>query len=74
MQEAQASRNALSKEIGSAKAKKDEGTAKRLMDEVAALKTTIQEGEAEEKRLDHELNTLLANVPNHPAPDVPDRR
>ncbi len=71
LQEAQARRNAASKDIGSAKAKKDEAAAKRLMDEVATLKTTIQEGEAEEKRLDHELNTLLANVPNHPGFGVP---
>ena len=48
LQEAQARRNAASKEIGAAKAKKDEATAKRLMDEVAALKTAIQEGEAGE--------------------------
>ena len=44
LQEAQARRNAASKEIGNAKAKKDEGAAKRLMDEVATLKTTIQDG------------------------------
>ena len=47
LQGAQARRNAASKEIGNAKAKKDEGAAKRLMDEVATLKTTIQAGEAE---------------------------
>ncbi len=52
LQEAQARRNAASKEIGQAKAKKDEASAKRLMDEVAALKGAIQTGEAEEKRLD----------------------
>jgi len=71
LQEAQARRNAASKEIGNAKAKKDESTAKRLMDEVASLKTSIQEGEAEEKRLDDTLGTLLANIPNHPVSDVP---
>ena len=46
LQEAQARRNAASKEIGQAKASKDEAAAKRLMDEVAALKTAIQDGEA----------------------------
>jgi seryl-tRNA synthetase len=71
LQEAQARRNAASKEIGSAKAKKDEPAAKRLMDEVAALKDTIQAGEAEEKRLDGELHALLATVPNTPQSDVP---
>ncbi len=71
LQEAQARRNAASKEIGQAKAKKDEASAKRLMDEVAALKGAIQTGEAEEKRLDEELRNLLATIPNTPAPDVP---
>ena len=50
LQEAQARRNAASKEVGQAKAKKDEAAAKRLMDEVAALKGAIQTGEADEKR------------------------
>jgi seryl-tRNA synthetase len=71
LQEAQARRNAASKEIGKAKASKDETAAKRLMDEVASLKGAIQEGEAEEKRLDNELRTLLASIPNTPAADVP---
>ena len=38
LEEAQARRNAASKEIGKAKAQKDEATAARLMAEVAALK------------------------------------
>jgi seryl-tRNA synthetase len=70
LQEAQARRNAVSKDIGKAKASKDEA-AKRLMDEVAALKGAIQDGESEEKRLDDELKTLLSNIPNLPADDVP---
>jgi seryl-tRNA synthetase len=41
------------------------------MDQVAALKGAIQEGETEEKRLDEELRSLLATIPNTPAPDVP---
>ncbi|MET0842005.1 MAG: hypothetical protein ABWX95_07725, partial [Methyloceanibacter sp.] len=71
LQDAQARRNAASKEIGSAKAKKDEAAAQRLMDEVATLKDTIQMGEAGEKRLDSELGGLLATIPNAPASDVP---
>ncbi|HEU0018072.1 MAG TPA: serine--tRNA ligase, partial [Methyloceanibacter sp.] len=71
LQEAQARRNTASKEIGQAKAGKDEASAKRLMDEVADLKATIQQGEADEKRLDEELRALLAAIPNVPAPDVP---
>ena len=71
LQEAQARRNAASKEIGNAKAAKDEASAKRLMDEVAELKMTVQIGELAEKRLDDELKTLLATIPNIPAQDVP---
>ena len=71
LQESQARRNAASKEIGQAKAGKDEASAKRLMDEVAGLKAAIQEGEAGEKRLDDELCSLLAAIPNVPADDVP---
>ena len=50
LQEALARRNAASKKVGQAKASKDEASAKRLMDEVAALKGTITEGQREEKR------------------------
>jgi seryl-tRNA synthetase len=71
LQEAQARRNAASKEVGQAKAKKDEPATKRLMDEVAALKGAIQTGGADEKRLDDELRTLLATIPNNPVADVP---
>ena len=71
LQEAQARRNAASKEIGQAKAAKDEASAKRLMNEVAGLKAAIQEGEADEKRLDEDLRNLLAAIPNVPAADVP---
>ena len=72
LQEAQARRNAASKEVGQAKAKKDEAGAKRLMDEVAAFKTSIQEGEAVETRfLETSVLDLLAAIPNTPAADVP---
>ncbi|MGE5259459.1 MAG: serine--tRNA ligase [Actinomycetota bacterium] len=71
LQEAQARRNAASKEIGQAKAKKDEAAAKRLMDEVAALKTAIQEDEANEREYDTKFRDLLATIPNTPAADVP---
>jgi seryl-tRNA synthetase len=71
LQDAQSRRNAASKEIGAAKAKKNEAEANRLMEEVAALKGAIQDGEAGEKRLDDELRNLLATIPNNPAADVP---
>jgi seryl-tRNA synthetase len=71
LQDAQARRNTASKEISKAKASRDEVAAERLMDQVAALKGAIQGGETEEKRLDEELRSLLATIPNTPAPDVP---
>ncbi|MEG6509409.1 serine--tRNA ligase [Methyloligella sp. 2.7D] len=71
LQEAQARRNAASKEIGKAKAAKDEAGAQKLMDEVAGLKSAIQEGEAKERELDAEQREMLAAIPNMPLDDVP---
>jgi seryl-tRNA synthetase len=71
LQEQQARRNAASKEIGKAKQAKDEAEAKRLMDEVAGLKATIQDGEDKEREQDKALHDLLAGIPNMPADDVP---
>jgi seryl-tRNA synthetase len=71
LQEAQSRRNAASKDIGKAKQGKDEAEAKRLLDEVAGLKETIQAGEADERRLEEDLRKVLSEVPNMPADDVP---
>ncbi len=71
LQEAQARRNAASKDIGKAKQEKNDTEAKRLMDEVAALKSTIQAGEEKERELDKALLDRLATIPNVPASDVP---
>ena len=71
LQDAQAMRNAASKEIGKAKQAKDEAQAKRLLDEVAGLKASIQDGEAKEREQDQALRDLLAGIPNMPAEDVP---
>lgn len=72
LQSAQERRNAASKEIGAAKAKKDETTAQALMAEVAALKESVPAMEAEERAVGKELDDLLAGLPNLPANDVPD--
>ncbi len=72
LQEAQARRNAASKEIGAAKKAKDEATAATLMAEVNALKDQLANGEAEEKRLDKAIEDALAVIPNLPRDDVPD--
>ena len=71
-EQAQARRNAASKEIGEAKKAKDEKRANALMQEVAELKETMPALEAEQKKLDDELNKELAQIPNTPADDVPD--
>jgi seryl-tRNA synthetase len=71
LQEAQSRRNAASKEIGKAKASKDDAAADRLMAEVAELKEVIQGGEEEERQLAKALNDALAVIPNLPREDVP---
>ena len=72
LQEAQARRNAASKDIGKAKQAKDDAEATRLMDEVAGLKATIQAGEEKERDDDKKLHDLLAGIPNMPADDLPE--
>lgn len=71
LQGAQSRRNAASKEIGKAKAAKDEERAQALMKEVADLKEVIQQGEAKAKEIEERLNAELAQIPNLPLPDVP---
>jgi seryl-tRNA synthetase len=73
-EQAQARRNAASKEIGDAKKSKDEARAAALMDEVAKLKTVQPELAAAAKEADDVLLKELAAIPNLPlpAPEVPD--
>ncbi len=71
LQEAQERRNAASKEIGKALGAGDKEAAERLKAEVAALKSSVQNGEAEERRLDSDLRDLMARIPNVPLEDVP---
>ena len=67
----QEKRNKLSKEIGQAKAQKDEVRASALMAEVASLKEKIPAGEADERAIDQELKTILSGIPNLPLEEVP---
>jgi seryl-tRNA synthetase len=69
---AQARRNAASKDIGQAKAQKDEARANALMAEVAELKTGIPQLEETARQAEDELQNALAVVPNIPLDDVPD--
>jgi seryl-tRNA synthetase len=71
-EQAQARRNAASKEIGDAKKAKDDARAAALMAEVAELKTTMPALEAAAKAADEELAKELAAIPNLPLDEVPD--
>ncbi len=71
-EQAQARRNAASKEIGEAKKKKDEAAAQKLMAEVNELKVTLPALEAEQNKFGEELDKELAQIPNLPADDVPE--
>jgi seryl-tRNA synthetase len=72
LEQAQARRNAASKEIAEAKRAKNDAGARALMAEVAELKNTIPALEADEKQASAELQELLSQIPNLPADDIPD--
>lgn len=71
LETAQSRRNEASKLIGQAKAKKDEAEAERLMAEVEQVKVVLAEQAEIERAVADELQSLLAQLPNIPLPDVP---
>jgi seryl-tRNA synthetase len=71
-EEAQARRNAASREIGEAKKQKDEARAQKLLAEVGQLKEDLPALEAEAKRASENLEKALAEIPNLPLDEVPD--
>jgi seryl-tRNA synthetase len=72
LQDAQARRNAASKEIGAAMGQGDATKAEALKAEVGELKGFIQTGEEEERKLTEALNEALSTLPNLPLDEVPD--
>ena len=70
-QELQTKRNETSKQIGRAKAAKDEDLATKLMDEVAKMKDQLQTAEESEREASLALENALAAVPNIPLEDIP---
>lgn len=70
-QELQTKRNETSKQIGQAKAAKDEGLATKLMDEVSTMKEQLQIAEESEREASQALENALAAVPNIPLEDIP---
>ena len=71
-EQAQARRNAASREIGEAKKAKDEARANKLMAEVAELKARMPQLETAAKAADEELMRELSAIPNLPLDEVPD--
>ncbi|MGC2713459.1 MAG: serine--tRNA ligase [Pseudolabrys sp.] len=71
-EQAQARRNAASKDIGDAKKAKDEAKASKLMAEVTELKSSLPAMEEQQTTLAAELDKELAQIPNTPLDDVPD--
>ena len=72
LQDAQARRNAASKEIGEAMKSGDKARAEALKAEMGAIKDFIASGEAVERDIDQRLSAALAVIPNIPLDDVPD--
>jgi len=71
VQKALTERNALSKQIGQAIAASDAEQAQTLKARVGELKDWLAGAEAEQRRLDAELEAALATLPNIPLDDVP---
>jgi seryl-tRNA synthetase len=72
LQDAQARRNTVSKEVGDAMKAGDKARAEQLKAEVASLKDFIASGEETERQIDARLTAALAAIPNIPFDDVPD--
>ncbi len=72
LQEEQALRNRLSREVGEAKRTRDQARAAELMDQVASLKDGLKEGEERQRELQARLDSVLATLPNVLADEVPD--
>ena len=71
VQEEQAERNRISREIGG-KRGPDGRTPQELIARVGALKESLKDGEARLKELEEDLRARLAELPNLLADDVPD--
>ncbi len=72
LQRAQERRNAASKQVGLAMARKDAVAAEDFKAEVAGLKATMPELEAAERETTDALDKALAEIPNLPFDDTPD--
>lgn len=71
-QEWLARRNQLSKDIGRAKAAKDDELANQLLTEAEDLKRLMADAENMEATLKERVRDALSSLPNLPGPDVPE--
>ena len=72
LQESLAKRNQLSKDIGRAKAAKNDELANQLLAEAEDLKRLMAEAESMEAGLKERVRDALSSLPNLPLADVPD--
>ena len=72
LQDAQARRNAASKDIGEAMKSGDKARAEALKGEMGAIKDFIGSGETVERDINQRLESALAAIPNIPLDEVPD--
>jgi seryl-tRNA synthetase len=72
VENAQAERKTLSKQIGEAKQSGEEARAEELMATVQGLKETIESGKEELEGVDAKLGELALALPNLPDPDAPE--
>jgi len=72
VENAQAERKALSKQIGERKQAGEEAEAEQLMATVQGLKETIELGKEELEKVEAKLDELALTLPNLPDPDAPE--
>jgi seryl-tRNA synthetase len=72
LQRVQERRNAASKRIGHAMARKDAVAAEDFRAEIAGMKAAMPGLEAAEREAERALEAALAEIPNQPLDDVPD--
>jgi seryl-tRNA synthetase len=72
VENAQAERKTLSKQIGERKQAGEEAEAEQLMATVAGLKESIESGKEELEKVEAKLDELALTLPNLPDPDAPE--
>lgn len=70
-EELQASRNSISKQIGALKGQGKHEEAQAAMDQVAQIKTDLEQAAADLEAVQKELDAWLLSIPNLPHEDVP---